>query len=228
MRAVYGLEAGDVWWAASDVGWVVGHSYIVYAPLFAGCTTILFEGKPVGTPDAGTFWRTIRRHNVKSLFTAPTAFRAIRKEDPDAALLKDVRRACRVILWPRAIMYVVCLQIGLGDSFEALFLAGERSDPDTVTWAQQHMGVPVIDHYWQTESGWAIVGNCRGYGLHRTKLGSSTKAVPGWDMRVLHPRYTPGDEAGDALGEHEGSCAGLCGNCAELTPPTIRCTPRVV
>ena len=97
MRAVYGLEAGDVWWAASDVGWVVGHSYIVYAPLFAGCTTILFEGKPVGTPDAGTFWRTIRRHNVKSLFTAPTAFRAIRKEDPDAALLNDVRRACRVI-----------------------------------------------------------------------------------------------------------------------------------
>jgi propionyl-CoA synthetase len=163
MPNVYGIRPGEVFWAASDVGWVVGHSYIVYAPLFNGSTTVLYEGKPVGTPDAGAFWRVIAEHGVKALFTAPTAFRAIKKEDPNGLLIKkyDLSR------------------------FEALFLAGERADPDTVVWAERHLGVPVIDHWWQTETGWAIAANCLGLGRLPVKHGSPTKSVPGWDLRVL-------------------------------------------
>ncbi|MBX9594036.1 MAG: AMP-binding protein [Roseomonas sp.] len=163
MSMVYGAGAGDVFWAASDVGWVVGHSYIVYAPLLAGCTTVLFEGKPVGTPDAGTFWRVCAQHGVKVLFTAPTAIRAIKKEDPEGAFLKrhDLRH------------------------LEALFLAGERCDPDTITWSQRLLGKPVVDHWWQTETGWTITGNFRGLGLFPTKPGSGGKPAPGYDVVVL-------------------------------------------
>jgi propionyl-CoA synthetase len=163
MKAVYGVDAGDVFWAASDVGWVVGHSYIVYAPLLRGCTTILYEGKPVGTPDAGAFWRVISQHKVAALFTAPTAFRAIKREDPDGR------------------------EIGTYDlsRFRTLFLAGERSDPDTLRWAEAKLKVPVIDHWWQTETGWAIAANCMGIEPLPVKHGSPTKAVPGWDVRVL-------------------------------------------
>ncbi|MGM0704453.1 MAG: propionyl-CoA synthetase [Bacteroidota bacterium] len=169
MKAIYDINAGDVWWAASDVGWVVGHSYIVYAPLFKGCTTVLFEGKPVGTPDAGTFWRVISEHNVKCMFTAPTAYRAIKREDPEAELVKDYDMS----------------------GFEILFLAGERSDSDTIQWSEENLGVPVIDHWWQTETGWAIAANCMG--LHRfpVKYGSTTKAAPGWDVQVVGPDGTP-------------------------------------
>lgn len=169
MGAVYGVDKGDVYWAASDIGWVVGHSYIVYGPLFKGCTTILFEGKPVGTPDAAVFWRVISQHKVKTLFTAPTAFRAIKREDPNARLMKDFDLSC----------------------FNYLFLAGERLDPDTLSWAQNALKVPVIDHWWQTETGWAIAANC--VGLHRfdIKPGSPTKAVPGWNMAVLGPDGGP-------------------------------------
>ncbi|MGH6881449.1 propionyl-CoA synthetase [Hypericibacter sp.] len=163
MKNIYGIEPGEVWWAASDVGWVVGHSYIVYAPLLQGCTTVLFEGKPVGTPDAGTYWRVIQQHKISALFTAPTAFRAIKRDDPDAKLLRnyDIR------------------------SFRTLFLAGERSDPATLEWAETHLKVPVIDHWWQTETGWPIVSNCMGIEPFPVKHGSPTKAVPGWDVRVL-------------------------------------------
>jgi propionyl-CoA synthetase len=163
MKHIYGVEPGEVWWAASDVGWVVGHSYIVYAPLLQGCTTVLFEGKPVGTPDAGTYWRVIQQHKVSALFTAPTAFRAIKRDDPDAKLLRnyDLR------------------------SFRTLFLAGERSDPATLEWAETHLKVPVIDHWWQTETGWPIVSNCMGIEPFPVKHGSPTKSVPGWDVRVL-------------------------------------------
>ncbi|MCF8036527.1 MAG: propionyl-CoA synthetase [Desulfobacteraceae bacterium] len=165
MKAIYDIDEDDVWWAASDVGWVVGHSYIVYAPLLKGCTTVLFEGKPVGTPDAGVFWRVISEHNVKCMFTAPTAYRAIRREDPQAQLLQGYDMS----------------------GFRILFLAGERSDPATIQWSEKHLDVPVIDHWWQTETGWAIAANCMG--LHRfpVKYGSPTKAVPGWDVRVLDP-----------------------------------------
>jgi len=163
MKFVYGIEPGDVYWAASDVGWVVGHSYIVYAPLLHGCTTILFEGKPVGTPDAGAFWRVISEHGVKALFTAPTAFRAIKRDDPDAELMKNYDLGC----------------------FKTLFLAGERSDPDTLEWAEKHLKVPVIDHYWQTESGWPMLANCMGIEHLPVKHGSPTKAVPGWNFAVL-------------------------------------------
>ncbi len=165
MRNVYGVEPGEVYWAASDVGWVVGHSYIVYAPLFHGCTSILFEGKPVGTPDAGVFWRIIAEHGVNVLFTAPTAFRAIKKEDPKGEL------------------------IGRYDlsSFRTLFLAGERLDPDTLNWAEDKLGVPVIDHWWQTETGWAIGANCIGIEKLPIKPGSPTRAVPGYDVRILGP-----------------------------------------
>ncbi|MBS3732479.1 MAG: AMP-binding protein, partial [Desulfobacterales bacterium] len=165
MKAIYDIDEDDVWWAASDVGWVVGHSYIVYAPLLKGCTTVLFEGKPVGTPDAGAFWRVISEHNVKCMFTAPTAYRAIRREDPQARLLQEYDMS----------------------GFRILFLAGERSDPATIQWSEKHLDVPVIDHWWQTETGWAIAANCMG--LHRfpVKYGSPTKAVPGWDVRVLDP-----------------------------------------
>jgi propionyl-CoA synthetase len=163
MEHVYGVGAGEVYWAASDIGWVVGHSYIVYAPLFKGCTTILYEGKPVGTPDPGAFWRVVAQHGVNVLFTAPTAFRAIKKEDPQGAYMAkyDLSR------------------------FRTLFLAGERCDPDTLIWARERLGVPVIDHWWQTETGWPIGANCVGLGALPVKPGSPTKAVPGYDVRVL-------------------------------------------
>ena len=163
MRNVYGVEPGEVYWAASDVGWVVGHSYIVYAPLIHGNTTVLFEGKPVGTPDAGVYWRVIAEHDVKVLFTAPTAFRGIKREDPAGALIRPEQIA----------------------GLRALFLAGERADPDTVRWAEDQLGVPVIDHWWQTETGWPMCANPAGIELMPVKHGSPTKAVPGWDIRVL-------------------------------------------
>jgi len=163
MRNVYGVAPGAVYWAASDVGWGVGHSYIVYAPLLNGNTTILYEGKPVGTPDAGAFWRVAAQHKVAALFTAPTAFRAIKREDPDGKLIGKYDLS----------------------GFRTLFLAGERADPDTVVWAQKHLKVPVIDHWWQTETGWAIAANCVGLGLQPVKPGSPTMPVPGWDLRVL-------------------------------------------
>jgi len=163
MKHVYGLEPGEVFWAASDVGWVVGHSYIVYGPLLHGCTTVLYEGKPVCTPDAGAFWRVIAQHRVAVLFTAPTAFRAIRREDPQGSCIGKYDLS----------------------GFRALFLAGERCDPDTLMWAQQQLEVPVIDHWWQTETGWAITANCLGIETFSVKPGSATKPVPGYDVRVL-------------------------------------------
>jgi propionyl-CoA synthetase len=165
MRAVYDVRPGEVFWAASDVGWVVGHSYIVYAPLLHGCTTLLYEGKPVGTPDAGAFWRVIAEHRVSTLFTAPTAFRAIRKEDPDG------RRIAHYDL----------------TQFRALFLAGERADPETVRWAEEKLRVPVVDHWWQTETAWAITANPLGLGLLPVKYGSPGVPMPGYDLRVLSP-----------------------------------------
>ncbi len=174
MKNVYNVEAGDVYWAASDVGWVVGHSYIVYGPLFMGCTTILFEGKPIGTPDAGVFWRIISQHKVKALFTAPTAFRAIKREDPAAKLIKDYDLS----------------------NFNTLFLAGERLDPDTLKWARTNLGVPVIDHWWQTETGWAICANCMGIHEFEVKEGSPTKPAPGWNLQVVDAdckQVAPGD-----------------------------------
>ncbi len=163
MKNIYDVQPGDVYWAASDVGWVVGHSYIVYAPLFNRNTTILFEGKPVGTPDAGVFWRVIEEHKVNVLFTAPTAFRAIKKEDPDGTFLKK---------------YDI-------SSLRSLFLAGERSDPATLEWAEEKLGVPVVDHWWQTETGWAICANCLGLEQFPKLHGSAGKPVPGWDLQVL-------------------------------------------
>ncbi len=163
MQNLYGVEPGEVYWAASDVGWVVGHSYIVYAPLLHGCTTVLYEGKPVGTPDAGAFWRVIAEHGCAVMFTAPTAFRAIKKEDPQGKL--------------RA-------QYDLS-KFRTLFLAGERADPDTVVWAEKLLQVPVIDHWWQTETGWCIAGNPVGLGMLPVKHGSPTVAMPGYDIRIV-------------------------------------------
>jgi len=163
MRALYDVEPGDVYWAASDVGWIVGHSYIVYAPLIHGCTTVLYEGKPVGTPDPGAFWRVISQHGVNVLFTAPTAFRAIKRDDPDASYMA-----------PHDL-----------SALRALFLAGERCDPDTLHWAEEKLGVPVIDHWWQTESGWPMVTNPVGIEMLEIKPGSPTVPVPGYDIRVL-------------------------------------------
>ena len=163
MRAIYNCGVGDVFWAASDVGWVVGHSYICYAPLIAGCTTIVFEGKPVGTPDAGTFWRVIQEHKVRSFFTAPTALRAIKRDDPEGKLVGDYNLS----------------------NLQALYLAGERADPDTIEWAQRHVKVPVIDHWWQTETGYAIAANPLGLGLLPVKIGSPSVAMPGFDVQVL-------------------------------------------
>jgi len=163
MKNIYNVDPGDVFWAASDVGWVVGHSYITYAPLIHGNTTIVFEGKPVGTPDAGTFWRVIAEHKVKSFFTAPTAFRAVKREDPKGEFIRNYDMA------------------GLG----AVFLAGERADPDTITWAQDKLGVPVIDHWWQTETGWAIASNPLGIEELPVKLGSPSVPMPGYDVRIL-------------------------------------------
>jgi propionyl-CoA synthetase len=171
MPNLYGVRPGEVFWAASDIGWVVGHSYIVYAPLIAGCTSIIFEGKPVGTPDAGTYWRIIAEHGVTTLFTAPTAFRAIKKEDPQAKLLAghDLSR------------------------FRALFLAGERADPDTVRWAETILDRPVIDHWWQTETGWCIAGNPLGVEPLPVRHGALSAPMPGYDVRCL-------DEGGRPLG----------------------------
>jgi len=163
MGAIYDIGPGDVWWAASDIGWVVGHSYIVYAPLIIGATSVLYEGKPVGTPDAGAFWRVISEHGVKSMFTAPTAFRAIKKEDPKGARIEDYDISC----------------------FKILFLAGERTDPETYRWASDLLHIPVIDHWWQTETGWAIVANLMGLEPMPVKPGSPTVPVPGYDVRVL-------------------------------------------
>ncbi len=192
MKNIYNVEAGEVYWAASDIGWVVGHSYIVYAPLLAGCTTIVYEGKPVGTPDAGAFWRVIQQHGVKVLFTAPTAFRAIKREDPDGVLMKkyDLR------------------------GFRTLFLAGERCDPDTLHWAQQRLGVPVIDHWWQTETAWGIAANCLGIEALPVKPGSPTKASPGYNVQVL-------DEAGDPVPP------GQTGNICVKLPLPPGCLPTL-
>jgi propionyl-CoA synthetase len=163
MRHIYGVEPGEVYWAASDVGWVVGHSYICYAPLLNGNTTIVYEGKPIGTPDAGAFWRVIAEHKVSVMFTAPTAFRAIRKEDPEGEFVRkyDLSR------------------------FRTLFLAGERCDPDTLLWAEAQLGVPVIDHWWQTETGWAIAANPLGIEKLPVKPGSPTLPMPGYDIQIL-------------------------------------------
>ena len=171
MENIYGVKPGDVYWAASDVGWVVGHSYIVYAPLLAGCTTVLYEGKPVGTPDAGAFWRVISEHKVKVMFTAPTAFRAIKKEDPKGEFIKKYDLS----------------------GFKYLFLAGERLDPDTYHWAHKLLKKPVIDHWWQTETGWPITANCMGIEEFPIKPGSSTKPVPGYNVQILD---TNGKQAG--------------------------------
>jgi propionyl-CoA synthetase len=176
MSNIYDVQPGEVYWAASDVGWVVGHSYIVYAPLLHGCTSILYEGKPVGTPDAGAFWRVIAQHKVSVLFTAPTAFRAIKREDPDGKHLA---------------------KHDLGD-FRTLFLAGERADPDTIQWAERHLQRPVIDHWWQTETGWPIAANCVGLGALPVKYGSPTKAVPGYEVHIVdeNAQQVPQGETG--------------------------------
>ena len=192
MHAIYNMRVGEVFWAASDVGWVVGHSYICYAPLLQGCTTVLYEGKPVGTPDAGAFWRVIAEHNVATLFTAPTAFRAIKKQDPNGDLIKNY-------------------DIG---SLRALFLAGERADPDTVHWAQEKLGCPVIDHWWQTETGWAIAGYPLGLENMAVKVGSSGVAMPGFDVRVL-------DDEGAAVP------AGELGNIVVKLPLSPSCLPTL-
>ena len=163
MKNIYNVGAGDVFWAASDLGWVVGHSYICYGPLIAGCTTIVFEGKPVGTPDAGTFWRVIAEHKVKSFFTAPTELRAIKRDDPQAKLMADYNL----------------------EHLQALFLAGERADPDTINWAKNALNIPVIDHWWQTETGWAIAANPLGIEELPIKIGSPSVPMPGYDVQVL-------------------------------------------
>ncbi|TDD42527.1 propionyl-CoA synthetase, partial [Kribbella antibiotica] len=180
MRAIYDIGPGDVWWTASDVGWVVGHSYIVYAPLLVGATTVLYEGKPVGTPDAGAFWRVIAEHRASALFTAPTAIRAIKKVDPEAGLAAGYDLS----------------------SLRTLFLAGERLDPETYHWAHEHLAVPVVDHWWQTETGWPIAANPRGLEPLPTKPGSATVPVPGWDIQVLDSvgdRQPAGEEGSIAI-----------------------------
>jgi propionyl-CoA synthetase len=189
MENIYGIRQGEVWFTASDIGWVVGHSYIVYAPLLKGCTTVLYEGKPVGTPDAGAFWRVISEHKVPAMFTAPTAFRAIRRDDPDGKLLKKYDLS----------------------AFRALFLAGERSDPPTLEWAEKLLNVPVIDHWWQTETGWSIAANCLGIERLPVKHGSPTKPVPGWSLHVL-------DESGQPAAP--GEIGNLCGK-LPLPPGTF-------
>jgi propionyl-CoA synthetase len=189
MENIYGIKQGETWFTASDVGWVVGHSYIVYAPLLKGCTTILYEGKPVGTPDAGAFWRVISEHKAKAMFTAPTAFRAIRRDDPEGKLLQKYDLS----------------------GFRALFLAGERSDPPTLEWAEQLLKVPVIDHWWQTETGWSIAANCLGIEHLPVKHGSPTKPVPGWSLHVL-------DESGKPAAP--GEIGNLCGK-LPLPPGTF-------
>ncbi len=176
MNMVYGLKPGEVFWAASDIGWVVGHSYIVYAPLLNGCTSILYEGKPTGTPDAGAFWRVISEHNVTVMFTAPTALRAIKRDDPNGEEIKKYNLK----------------------NFRMQFLAGERADPTTIEWAEKHLNVPVIDHWWQTETGWAIAGNFAGLGLFNIKPGSTGKASPGFNVQCLdeYGKVKPAGEIG--------------------------------
>ncbi|MFT5426842.1 MAG: propionyl-CoA synthetase [Gammaproteobacteria bacterium] len=163
MKNIYNINPGDVFWSASDIGWVVGHSYIIYAPLLHGCTTVMYEGKPIGTPDAGAFWRVIEKHQVKALFTAPTAFRAIKGNDPNGEFIKKYDLS----------------------SLKMLFLAGERSDPSTLEWAEKKLHIPVIDHWWQTETGWAITANCMGLEAFPVKYGSTSKPVPGFDLQIL-------------------------------------------
>ncbi len=192
MHNIYDVRAGDVFWAASDVGWVVGHSYIVYGPLLAGCTTVMYEGKPVGTPDPGAFWRVISEYGVKVLFTAPTAFRAIKKEDPEGEYLAQYDLSC----------------------MRALFLAGERCDPDTLGWAQEKLGKPVIDHWWQTETGWAIAANPLGIEVLPVKPGSPSVPMPGYDVRIL-------DEQGEELP------AGEMGNIVIRLPLPPSCLPTL-
>jgi propionyl-CoA synthetase len=170
MKSIYDTDPGEVYWAASDIGWTVGHSYTVYGPLLHGCTSVLYEGKPVGTPDAGAFWRVCAEHGVSTLFTAPTAFRAIRQQDPDGAFIGEYDLS----------------------KLRALFLAGERCDPETLRWAEDKLDIPVIDHYWQTETGWPVAANCLGIERFPVKAGSPTRAVPGWDVRVMD---ADGDEA---------------------------------
>jgi propionyl-CoA synthetase len=174
MKNIYGVRPGEVFWAASDIGWVVGHSYIVYGPLTHGATAVLFEGKPVGTPDAGVYWRVASQHKVVALFTAPTAFRAIKRDDPTGSLINNYDLS----------------------AFRTLFLAGERSDPDTLAWAQRQLRVPVIDHWWQTETGWPITANCVGIDSLPVKPGSAGKPVAGWDVQVLDGSGSPA-KAGD-------------------------------
>ncbi len=174
MKNIYGVDPGEVYWAASDIGWVVGHSYIIYGPLLHGNTTVLFEGKPVGTPDAGAFWRVVSEHKVATMFTAPTAFRAIKQQDPNGELIRKYDLS----------------------GMRTLFLAGERCDPDTLHWAEDKLGVPVIDHWWQTETGWAIAANCVGIELLPVKAGSVGRPAPGWDVRTLNSKgkdVKPGD-----------------------------------
>lgn len=192
MKHIYNLQPGEVYWAASDIGWVVGHSYIVYGPLFYGCTTIVYEGKPVGTPDPGAFWRVISQHQVKVLFTAPTAFRAIKKEDPNGEYIKKYDLS----------------------HFRTLFFAGERCDPATLFWAQNKLQVPVIDHWWQTETGWAIAANCLGIQQLPIKPGSPTKAVPGYDVRCV-------DESGNEISSDD------IGNIVIKLPMPPGCLPTL-
>ena len=192
MKNIYGVEPGEVFWAASDLGWAVGHSYIVYGPLLHGNTTILYEGKPVGTPDPGAFWRVISQHNVCALFTAPTAFRAIKREDHAGNYLRQYELK----------------------KFRTLFLAGERCDPDTLAWAEKQLGVPVIDHWWQTETGWPIGANCTGLELLPVKPGSCGKTVPGYDVRVL-------DDQGAELGDNQ------IGNIVLKLPMPPGCLPTL-
>lgn len=179
MKNVYGVDEGEVYWAASDLGWAVGHSYIVYGPLFHGCTTILYEGKPIGTPDPGAFWRLIAQHGVGVLFTAPTVFRAVKREDPSGDYIRKYDL----------------------DRFRMLFLAGERCDPDTLEWARTQLQVPVIDHWWQTETGWPVGANCVGLGMFPIKPGSCAKAVPGYDVQVLNDagREVEPDQIGNVV-----------------------------
>jgi propionyl-CoA synthetase len=192
MENMYGIKEGEVWWTSSDIGWVVGHSYIVYAPLLHGCTSVVYEGKPVGTPDAGAFWRVASEHGAVALFTAPTAFRAIKKEDPEGKFVKQFDMS----------------------KFRALFLAGERADPDTVKWSENILGVPVIDHWWQTETAWTIVGNPMGLGALPVKHGSPTVPMPGYDVQIV-------DDGGKAVE------AGKMGNIVVKLPLPPGCFPTL-
>jgi propionyl-CoA synthetase len=192
MKNIYDVKPGEVYWAASDIGWVVGHSYIVYAPLLNGNTTVIYEGKPVGTPDAGAFWRVISEHKVAALFTAPTALRAIKRDDSQGNFIGKYDLS----------------------SLRTLFLAGERADPDTIMWAEEHLGIPVIDHWWQTETGWAIAGNPVGLGQLPVKRGSATVAMPGFDVRVL-------DDAGHPVE------SGKLGNIVVKLPLPPSCLPTL-